>query len=104
MTSALHIGVLETGAVDGELRDNHGTIGDWFERYLMGDTPPARATLYQCYNDRYPAAVTDCDAYVITGSAASVRFTTANTFAESVCSSRSISCSSSSAHATPHWG
>lgn len=66
----INVGILETGANRPEFLAEHGTFASWFER-LFADLPLAFAT-YEAYLGQLPDAPDVCDAYLITGSAASV--------------------------------
>lgn len=65
----MHIGILETGAPAGDLTRTHGDYAAMVGR-LLGPQH-----LYSSFDVRagvLPATVADCDAYVVTGSAAGV--------------------------------
>lgn len=64
------VGILETGANRPEFLAEHGTFASWFEK-LFADAPLAFKT-FEAYLGQLPAAADACDAYLITGSAASV--------------------------------
>jgi GMP synthase-like glutamine amidotransferase len=69
----IHVGILETGHIRAEFRDEHGTFADWFTRWL-GAAAGGRfsfSSYYAC-DGELPASTDACDGYVITGSAASV--------------------------------
>lgn len=67
------IGILEAGAVTAPFAAEHGGFGDWFERFL-GEAFEGRARfrVYRAFESDLPQQAEDCDAYLITGSAASV--------------------------------
>lgn len=69
----LSIGILETGSNGAEFVGRHGTFGDWFVRWLGGaGNGRFRFTAYRACDGQLPERASACDAYVITGSAASV--------------------------------
>ncbi|MCP3733962.1 type 1 glutamine amidotransferase [Sphingomonas sp. RP10(2022)] len=65
----MHIGILETGAPPGDLAVEHGDYSAMVAR-LLG--PRHRYARYDVRGGDLPTAVTACDAYVVTGSAAGV--------------------------------
>jgi GMP synthase-like glutamine amidotransferase len=72
-SDTLNIGILETGSNGEEFVDRHGTFGDWFVRWLGGaGNGRFRFTAYRACDGQLPERASACDAYVITGSAASV--------------------------------
>ena len=66
------VGILEAGENLPELSPEFGTFGSWFERLLADALAPATFKVYRSYLGELPEAVSACDAYVITGSRASV--------------------------------
>ena len=68
----VRIGILACDAVREPLLGRHGDYPDMFERLLAPRLPAARFVTYRVHEDEYPAAVTDCDAYIISGSRSSV--------------------------------
>ena len=66
------VGILEAGENLPELSPDFGTFGSWFEQLLADALAPATFKVYRSYLGELPEAVTVCDAYVITGSRASV--------------------------------
>jgi len=65
----MHIGILETGAPPGDLARDHGTYTAMVARLLGTDH---HYTSYDVRAGTLPAAASECDAYVVTGSAAGV--------------------------------
>lgn len=65
----MHIGILETGAPPGDLARRHGDYAGMVARLLGPDHSYAS---YDVRTGVLPAAVSECDAYVVTGSAAGV--------------------------------
>ncbi|GAA0671920.1 GMP synthase (glutamine-hydrolysing) [Sphingomonas insulae] len=65
----MHIGILATGAPPGDLARTHGLYPDMVAR-LLG--PDHRYSRYDVRAGTLPAVATECDAYVVTGSAAGV--------------------------------
>lgn len=65
----MHIGILETGAPPGGLADIHNHYADMVMR-LLG--PSHRYVRYDVRAGALPAHPADCEAYVVTGSAAGV--------------------------------
>ena len=65
----MHIGILATGAPPGDLAQEHGDYGAMIAR-LLG--PSHRFSRYDVRAGELPAFGTDCDAYVVSGSAAGV--------------------------------
>ena len=55
-----------------ELSPEFGTFGSWFERLLADALAPVTFKVYRSYLGELPGAVAVCDAYVISGSRASV--------------------------------
>lgn len=66
----VRVGILETGANRPEFVAEHGTFPSWFER-LFADTP-LRFETFAAYLGELPSVPERCDAYLITGSSASV--------------------------------
>jgi GMP synthase (glutamine-hydrolysing) len=69
--SKLRIGVLEAGSTDQALARRHGTMADWFRRYLAHQDL-AEVDIYRSFLGEKPDDVTACDAWLITGSKHSV--------------------------------
>lgn len=69
---APRIGILETGSLEPELTARHGTMADWFTRYLGAGVQTAEFAAYECFDGTMPATPDECDAWLITGSALSV--------------------------------
>ncbi len=70
---AITIGILETGNVRAELADEHGTFTDWFTRWLnMNRHTPLSFSTFRAHEGQLPHHSSACDAYLVTGSAASV--------------------------------
>ncbi len=69
---AITIGILEAGAVGAEFSAHLTSFTDSFQRFLCpgGVGPTLRP--YRCYRGEFPQAGGACDAWLITGSAASV--------------------------------
>ncbi|MCH9671903.1 MAG: GMP synthase [Gammaproteobacteria bacterium] len=67
----LRLGILEAGTVSPELYASHGGMFDWFDE-LFAPFPAVQLTRYQIYQGELPIDVTQCDAYLITGSVSSV--------------------------------
>lgn len=66
---AMHLGILETGAPPGDLKQHFGSYGDMF-RHLLG--PDYRYSCYDVRNGQLPERIGQHDAYLITGSASGV--------------------------------
>lgn len=66
------IGVLCCDKVREPLAARHGEYDDMFATLLHGVRPELEIVSYRVYADEYPADVTACDAYVISGSRHSV--------------------------------
>lgn len=65
----MKVGILETGAPPGDLKDRFGSYGEMFQRLLGG----AHSYLWVDVRQKgWPGATNQCDAYLITGSAAGV--------------------------------
>jgi GMP synthase-like glutamine amidotransferase len=62
----MKIGILQTGHAPDELRPTTGDFGDLFKRLLGGHG--FEFTVYSVVDMDFPAAVTDCDGWLITGS------------------------------------
>lgn len=62
----MQIGILQTGASPDALKDDLGDYPDMFERLLAGRGLTFRR--YRVELMEFPAAVTDCDGWLITGS------------------------------------
>ena len=62
------IGILETGPVIRELKPEWGDYTDFFQRFLDQSGIKFQCVQYQCYLDRFPVSVDDCDGWMITGS------------------------------------
>jgi len=70
--SGYSLGILETGHLPEELVQRHGTSPDMFVKFLAPVRPSIRFETFCVYEDNFPAAVTACDAWLITGARASV--------------------------------
>lgn len=64
----MKIGILETGHVPEELTDRHGDYPSMFERLLRAADPDLEFAVYHVTSEQLPAAVDECDAWVVTGS------------------------------------
>ncbi len=62
----MKIGILQTGHAPDELRPTTGDYADLFKRLLDGHD--FDFTVYDVVDMQFPAAVTDCDGWLITGS------------------------------------
>lgn len=67
----ISIGILETGQNRPELLGEFGTFASWFERLFAGSRLALAFETFVVCNDHFPASIEACDAYMITGSAAS---------------------------------
>ncbi|AKS46143.1 GMP synthase-Glutamine amidotransferase [Octadecabacter temperatus] len=65
----MKIGILRTGQTLPEINANHGEMDDLFVNLLADDDFTFQS--YAVLNDDFPGTVTDCDAWLITGSASS---------------------------------
>jgi GMP synthase-like glutamine amidotransferase len=70
--TTIDLGILETGANRPELLGEFGTFADWFKALFAKSGAGLQATDYQCYLGRLPASTHAHNAYLITGSPASV--------------------------------
>lgn len=70
----LRIGILETGHNSEQLAGRFGRFVDNFQRWLSVQNAefPVQLTAYRVEDGELPARVDECDAYIITGSAAAV--------------------------------
>ncbi|HSG89971.1 MAG TPA: amidotransferase [Pseudomonadales bacterium] len=73
----LRIGILQTDSVRDEFVERHGDYPAMFRSLLLGahgldDGRPLAFVDYDVRKGEYPAAIDDCDAYLITGSRDSV--------------------------------
>jgi len=66
------LGILKTDTVRPELVGRFGQYPDMFMRLLGAADPALEFAVYDVEQDEYPARVDDADAYLITGSKASV--------------------------------
>lgn len=71
MTKALTIGILECWTNRPEWMQ-HGDFADWFPPFLRKADPGLQFRVYHAHQGDLPENVTDCDAWLLTGSAASV--------------------------------
>lgn len=62
----MKIGILETGRPLGVLKDKHGAFPDMMHRLLRGQGFTFET--FAVLDDRFPASVTECDGWLITGS------------------------------------
>ncbi len=69
MIAAMKIGILECGAVPAGLRADFGSYGAMTQRLLGASRPAVR---FDVAGGVLPDSAADCDAYVLTGSAAGV--------------------------------
>ncbi len=68
----IRIGILETGNTRPELLAEHGSFASWFERLFTDSRLNLVFETFVVYNGELPTSATlPCDAYMITGSAAS---------------------------------
>ena len=68
----MKIGVLEAGPNVKSLADRFGSLTDMFQAWLGPVAPGATFVGYCAYENALPVAVGACDAYLVTGGAASV--------------------------------
>lgn len=68
----MKIGILRTDDVREELVDEFGEYPEIFERLLLRADPSAEFVAYNVLHDQYPAEIDEVDAYLMTGSKASV--------------------------------
>ncbi len=66
------IGVLTAGQVRDDLVEQHGEYPVMFARLLNAVDPTVETIAYRVYDNEYPGAIDDNDAYVISGSRFSV--------------------------------
>ncbi len=66
------LGILEAGANPPEFLDQHGTTANWFENFFARENADLACVGYQVYLGQLPGRIDACDAYLVTGSAASV--------------------------------
>lgn len=70
----MKIGLLQADSVMAQYQDDFGNYPEMFVKLLGGARPREGITfhIYDLQQDQYPDSVDECDAYVITGSGASV--------------------------------
>lgn len=68
----MHIGILQTDSVLPEFQAEYGNYPDMFMHLLRDVSPHVQFSTYDVQHGAYPEAVDICDAYIITGSKASV--------------------------------
>jgi len=68
----MRLGVLETGKVDEALVERHGQYPGMFARLFQAIDPSITVSAFEVLNGEFPASVTECDAWVLTGSPRSV--------------------------------
>lgn len=64
----MKIGILETGQPPDELIDKYGDYPGMFERLLRTADPGLEFAVYHVIGEQLPAAVDECDAWLVTGS------------------------------------
>ena len=67
----IKVGILETGQSPPYLLADHGTFASWFERLFANSKLDLQFVTYVVCQNEFPATANACDAYMITGSAAS---------------------------------
>ena len=67
----IKVGILETGETRPELLSEFGTFSSWFESLFANSSLRLVFETFMVYRDQFPTTVDACDAYIITGSAAS---------------------------------
>lgn len=67
----IKIGILETGQNRPELLAEFGTFAGWFERLFAASKLDMTFETFVVCKNEFPVRAEDCDAYIITGSAAS---------------------------------
>lgn len=72
MTALCSIGILEAGWQRDDWVDDHGTFGEWFLPLLHQVNPKLELPIWRAYLGELPTSPQDCDAWLITGSPASV--------------------------------
>ncbi len=68
----MHIGILLTERHDINVENRYGSYSDMFQRLFHQVDSYITFTTYRVIDNKYPEALNDCDAYVITGSKESV--------------------------------
>ncbi|GGO84629.1 glutamine amidotransferase [Marinobacterium nitratireducens] len=68
----MKIGILAAGISPEELRSRHGSYAEMFIALLGASEPSFGFRTYEVRNDDFPDAATDCDGWIITGSACGV--------------------------------
>lgn len=67
----IKVGILETGATRPELLSEFGTFSSWFENLFANSSLDLNFEIFMVCRDQFPTTIDFCDAYIITGSAAS---------------------------------
>lgn len=65
------IGILEADDLTEEVKQNHGSYADMFEKLLSTADSQLTFKTYRVTHQQYPNNINDCDAYLITGSKSS---------------------------------
>lgn len=73
----MHIGILECGRNRADWTVLHGGFGDWFPRLLLPVDPELTFSVFAADLGELPADISACDAWLLTGSPASVNDRTA---------------------------
>jgi GMP synthase-like glutamine amidotransferase len=64
----MKIGILETGEVPPPLDESHGDYPEMFARLLRTADPSLEFAVYRVIDNELPESVTECDAWLVTGS------------------------------------
>jgi len=67
----MQIGILETDRVPNDLIDDFGSYSDMVEAWLRQERRELEFSRYDVVQELYPQDISECDAYIITGSKAS---------------------------------
>lgn len=73
----MHIGILECGRNRSDWTAIHGGFGDWFPRLLLPVDPTLTFSVFAADLGEFPDDISECDAWLLTGSPASVNDRTA---------------------------
>lgn len=68
----MKIGILAAGITPAELLPRYGSYADMFVALLGAAEPQLSFRIYEVRHDEFPDAATDCDGWIITGSACGV--------------------------------
>lgn len=68
----MRIGILETDIFAHDIKEKYGSYAEMFQRLLLSVDNRITFNVYQVTEGEYPSNIEECDAYLITGSKASI--------------------------------